>query len=56
MTPRNKKETLSRGASPSPIAVRVCRVVLGLTFIFSGFVKTIDPWGTALKITEHMNV
>jgi uncharacterized membrane protein YphA (DoxX/SURF4 family) len=34
----------------------VCRVVLGLTFIFSGFVKTIDPWGTALKITEYLNV
>jgi uncharacterized membrane protein YphA (DoxX/SURF4 family) len=34
----------------------VCRVVLGLTFVFSGFVKTIDPWGTALKITEYLNV
>ncbi|MDR1671836.1 MAG: DoxX protein [Alistipes sp.] len=34
----------------------VCRVLLGLTFIFSGFVKTIDPWGTALKITEYLNV
>ena len=36
--------------------VDVCRVVLGLTFIFSGFVKTVDPWGTALKITEYLNV
>ena len=34
----------------------ICRVVLGLTFIFSGFVKTVDPWGTALKITEYLNV
>jgi uncharacterized membrane protein YphA (DoxX/SURF4 family) len=34
----------------------VCRVILGLTFIFSGFVKTVDPWGTALKITEYLNV
>ncbi len=34
----------------------VCRVVLGLTFIFSGFVKTVDPWGTAIKITEYLNV
>lgn len=31
-------------------------MVLGLTFIFSGFVKTVDPWGTALKITEYLNV
>jgi uncharacterized membrane protein YphA (DoxX/SURF4 family) len=37
-------------------AADVCRVVLGLTFIFSGFVKTIDPWGTAIKITEYLNV
>ncbi|MDR2912221.1 MAG: DoxX family protein [Alistipes sp.] len=32
------------------------RLLLGLTFIFSGFVKTIDPLGTALKITEYLNV
>jgi uncharacterized membrane protein YphA (DoxX/SURF4 family) len=38
------------------IVADVCRVVLGLTFIFSGFVKTVDPWGTALKITEYLNV
>jgi uncharacterized membrane protein YphA (DoxX/SURF4 family) len=36
--------------------VDVCRVILGLTFIFSGFVKIVDPWGTALKITEYLNV
>jgi uncharacterized membrane protein YphA (DoxX/SURF4 family) len=43
---------------PPPVIrpVDVCRVVLGLTFIFSGFVKTVDPWGTALKITEYLNV
>ncbi len=34
----------------------VCRVVLGLTFVFSGFVKTVDPWGTALKTGEYLNV
>ncbi len=36
--------------------VVICRLLLGLTFVFSGFVKTIDPWGTALKITEYLNV
>ncbi len=44
-----------KGKMKSRIA-DVCRVVLGLTFIFSGFVKTVDPWGTALKITEYLNV
>ena len=32
-----------------------CRIVLAITFIFSGFTKTIDPWGTAIKITEYLN-
>lgn len=33
----------------------ICRIVFGLTFIVSGFTKTIDPWGTAIKITEYLN-
>ncbi|MDR0907386.1 MAG: DoxX family protein [Rikenellaceae bacterium] len=34
----------------------VCRVVLGATFVFSGFTKIIDPWGTALQISEYFSV
>lgn len=36
------------------IVAEVCRLVLGAVFLFSGLVKSIDPWGTALKIEEYL--
>lgn len=32
----------------------IARVFVGLVFIFSGFVKGVDPMGTAFKITEYL--
>lgn len=34
----------------------VCRMTLGAVFIFSGFVKSVDPWGTALKVNEYLSI
>lgn len=35
------------------ILVEACRILLALTFIFSGFVKSVDPWGFAIKLGEY---
>ena len=36
------------------ICVAVCRLVLAGVFVFSGFVKTIDPLGTHYKVLEYV--
>lgn len=36
------------------ILVEISRIILGVTFIFSGFVKSVDPWGTAYKIEDYL--
>ena len=43
----SKKDTIIK------IIVEACRIILGLTFIFSGFVKAVDPFGTAYKIEDY---
>jgi len=36
------------------IGVNVCRLLLAATFIFSGFVKANDPFGTVYKIQDYL--
>ena len=36
------------------VILTICRLLLALTLIFSGFVKAIDPLGTQYKITDYL--
>lgn len=36
------------------ILTHICRIAVALTFVFSGAVKAIDPWGTALNVNNYL--
>lgn len=37
------------------VLVEISRFILGATFLFSGFVKAVDPLGTAYKIEDYLS-
>lgn len=39
-----------------PALVWLCRLLVGATFVVSGFVKSVDPWGSFYKIGEYIGV
>ncbi|WP_301904450.1 MauE/DoxX family redox-associated membrane protein, partial [uncultured Duncaniella sp.] len=39
-----------------PALVWLFRILVGATFIVSGFAKSIDPWGSFYKISEYFDV
>ncbi len=38
------------------VASHIARLIIGLVFIFSGFVKVVDPWGTMIKVNEYLAI
>lgn len=43
-------------ATARSLITGVCRLVLAVVFIVSGFTKVIDPWGTSIKINEYLTI
>jgi len=37
----------------TPVMIRISQVILGCLFLFSGFVKGVDPMGTAYRIEDY---
>lgn len=47
-------DEVKKSSAPLKVLVNFCRVLLGLTFMFSGIVKAIDPVGTQIKLSDYL--
>lgn len=52
-TKKSLRAAIAESRWVTPI-VWLSRIILGGTFVFSGFVKAIDPWGTVIKMEEYL--
>ncbi len=34
----------------------IARLIVGVTFVVSGFLKAVDPWGTMIKVSEYLTI
>ena len=50
----NSRPTPRKGWRGAGLVVNVARMVLAVVFIFSGFVKAVDPRGTQYKIADYL--
>lgn len=50
----SKVNNLFAGQWPVTLAVWLMRMVVGAVFIFSGWAKAIDPWGSYYKFNEYL--
>ena len=43
-----------KGEKWCQVLTTIMRLVVGAVFVFSGFTKAVDPWGTTYKITDYL--
>ena len=51
----NTKSRKTKMNKTKHIVGSIARTLLALTFLFSGFVKAVDPLGTVYKIEDYLN-